>query len=32
VYLNPIERYIWNVINMIPKIDWIKYDNTTHTI
>lgn len=21
VYLNPIERYIWNVINMIPKID-----------
>ena len=21
VYLNPIERYIWNVIKMIPKID-----------
>jgi hypothetical protein len=21
VYMNPIERYIWNVINMIPKID-----------
>lgn len=21
VYVNPIERYIWNVINMIPKID-----------
>tara|TARA_R110000868_G_scaffold45365_2_gene150513 strand:- start:521 stop:1123 length:603 start_codon:yes stop_codon:yes gene_type:complete len=21
VYLNPIERYLWNVINMMPKID-----------